>query len=377
MTNLGFACTWDRDPRTTWSGTPWHLRAAIRRLGAGHTVTDVGIDLPNPLRGVLRGVSARRSGGRWVARWEHWPAWRRAAERRIGARARREGCDAVLEIGDLAAVDRPYFVYQDLSAALVAGDDLRAGREEFFRLLDTPARMARRIAWQRHVYRHVTGVFAMSRWLADFLVEREGLPRAAVHVVPPGATGLEGAGPLPARADDAPRRRLLFLGTEFRTKGGDQVVAALRLLRREVDPEMTLTVAGPRAWPLPGEPPDGVRFLGRVPRGQVVPLLDAHDVFVMPSRLEGFGIAFVEALGRGVPCVARRACAMPEIVDEGRTGGLVTGDDPSDLAEVVARVLADDRIHLEARARAADVAAFYTWDRAAADMVGVIEASSG
>ncbi len=376
VATLGFACLWDRDPRTTWSGTPWHLRAAIRRLGDGPAVVDAGLDVPSALRTAMRAVSARRSRGRWIARWEHWPVWRRAAERRIRARARREGCDAVLEIGDLAVVDRPYFVYQDLSALLVAEDRMRAGREEFFRLLDTPARVARRIAWQRHVYGNATGVFAMSRWLADHLVEHEGIPRRAVHVVPPGATSLAGAGPLPARPADAPRRRLLFLGTEFRTKGGDQVVAALRVLRREVDPRITLTVAGPRSWPLPGAPPAGVTFLGRVPRERVVSLIDAHDVFVMPSRLEGFGIAFVEALGRGVPCVGRRACAMPEIIDDGETGALVEGDDPSDLAEIVARVLADDRVHAQARARAAEVAGFFTWDRAAADMVRAIEASS-
>ncbi len=278
----------------------------------------------------------------------------------------------MLEIGDLAVLDRPYFVYQDLAAALVASDELRAGREEFFRLLDTPDRISARIDWQRRVYGEVTGIFAMSRWLADFLIEREGLAPETVHVVPPGATSLEGAGPLPERRNEERRRRLLFLGTDFRTKGGDQVVSALRLLRRDVDPEITLTVAGPRTWPLAGEPPEGVTFLGPVPRARVVPLIDAHDVFVMPSRLEGFGIAFVEALGRGVPCVARRACAMPELVEEGRTGALVAGDDPSDLAEVVARVLGDEHIHTETRARAASVAAFYTWERAATDMLRIV-----
>ncbi len=282
----------------------------------------------------------------------------------------------MLQIGDLAVLDRPYFVYQDLAAALVASDELRAGREEYFRSLDTPRRLESKLAWQRRVYAGVSGVFAMSRWLADFLVEHEGLAPESVHVVPPGATSLSDAGDLPERPGDRPRRRLLFLGSEFLTKGGDQVVAALSVLRREVDPAITLTVAGPRAWPLPGPPPAAssssvpCRAGGRAPDR-------AHDLLVMPSVLEGFGIAFVEALGRGVPCIGRRACAMPEIIDEGRTGALVDGDDPEELARKVAEVLVDDRIHAEARRRAAGVASYYTWDRAADDMVRVVEKALG
>ena len=120
----------------------------------------------------------------------------------------------------------------------------------------------------------------------------------------------------------APRRRLLFVGwgtdvSDFYRKGGDLVVAALALLRRDHDPRITLTVVGPETWPLPGSPPDGVRFLGSLPAHEVAPLYDSHDLFVMPSRMEAFGIVFTEAVARGLPCVARDAYAMPEIVTPG------------------------------------------------------------
>jgi len=74
--------------------------------------------------------------------------------------------------------------------------------------------------------------------------------------------------PLPERA--APRRRLLFVGRvnhdfDFYAKGGDLVLATLALLRRDHDPRITLTVAGPENWPVPGSPPDGVPFLGSLP----------------------------------------------------------------------------------------------------------------
>ncbi len=370
---LGFACAWTADQRTTWSGTPWALREALRRLADGPQVVDVGIAVPQWARTGLNLASARRHRGRWVAGWPEWTACRRVTERHIAARTSAEGCDATIQIGDLAVLERPYFLYQDLAAALIARDDMRAAREEYFPMLKGRRRLAAKLAWQRRVYAGAAGIFAMSRWLADFLVEHEGLRPELVHVVPPGATSLSTAGPLPQRDPGRPRRRLLFLGSELRIKGGDQVVDALQVLRRDVDPGITLTVAGPRSWSLPTPPPQGVDYLGPVARERVVGLIDSHDVVVMPSRLEGFGIVFVEALGRGVPCVGRRACAMPEIIDDGRTGALVDSDDPVELAEVVAKVLADDQIHATARSRAAAVTGHYTWDRAAADMAAVID----
>lgn len=127
----------------------------------------------------------------------------------------------------------------------------------------------------------------MSRWFARSMVEQTSVPPGKVHVVHPGVSlgrafhngdlamgPVNGQGehklhrPLPERA--APRRRLLFVGRvnhdfDFYAKGGDLVLATLALLRRDHDPRITLTVAGPENWPLPGSPPDGVPFLGSLP----------------------------------------------------------------------------------------------------------------
>jgi glycosyltransferase involved in cell wall biosynthesis len=74
--------------------------------------------------------------------------------------------------------------------------------------------------------------------------------------------------------------------------------------------------------------------------------LDA-DVFCLPSLQEGFGIAFVEAMAAGLPIVAVRAGAVPEVVEDGVTGLLVPPSDPSAVAGAIIRLL-DDR---EARFR--------------------------
>ncbi|WP_448631442.1 glycosyltransferase family 4 protein [Cellulomonas soli] len=146
-------------------------------------------------------------------------------------------------------------------------------------------------------------------------------------------------------------------------------MAALALLRAELGPQVTLTVAGPERWPLRGEVPDGVEFLGPVPRARVGELMDSHDLFVMPSRMEGFGMVFAEALTRGLPCIGRDACAMPEIIDPVSGGRLVGSERPDELAQVIAGALADDALYAACAEQADARRAHYTWGRAARDVL--------
>jgi glycosyltransferase involved in cell wall biosynthesis len=84
---------------------------------------------------------------------------------------------------------------------------------------------------------------------------------------------------------------------------------------------------------------EAMRFLGF--RDDVPRLLAAADLFVLPSRWEGFGLSVLEAMRAGLPVVAAAAGALPEVVLAGRTGLLVPPADPAALAGAIRSLLAN------------------------------------
>lgn len=85
---------------------------------------------------------------------------------------------------------------------------------------------------------------------------------------------------------------------------------------------------------------DRVIFAGV--RSDIPRQLAAMDLFVLPTRREGFGVAFAEAMSMGKPVVGSDIGPIREVVVDGETGLLVPPDDPERLAQAIITLLADE-----------------------------------
>lgn len=179
-------------------------------------------------------------------------------------------------------------------------------------------------------------------------------------------------------SDPATPLRLIYIGRLAREKGLFELMQAVRLAHT-AGTRVRLVVAGcgPDEAPLRQFAVElglesVVSFAGPVSGNGKIELLGAADVFVLPSHGEGLPYALLESMAAGVPVIATRVGAIPDVVLGGLHGLLVPLQDPKAIAHAIAR-LAGDRVLL-ARMSAAcrmRIAGGYSIDRLAGDFCGL------
>jgi glycosyltransferase involved in cell wall biosynthesis len=135
-------------------------------------------------------------------------------------------------------------------------------------------------------------------------------------------------------------------------------------LRACAEVDVDVRVAG--GWV--GPPQDRVRYLGRVSDDELVELYRGAAAYVDTSRYEGFGFQVLEAMACGAPVIATGGTSIPEIVGD---AGIVCA--PDELAEQLRRVLGDDTLAAELRAKGLARAAQFTWERVARTIADAVD----
>jgi glycosyltransferase involved in cell wall biosynthesis len=195
--------------------------------------------------------------------------------------------------------------------------------------------------------------------------EKLGYPRHRIYVVPYGGDFTS------RKVDVEPPRirrrrvgplRLLFVGQVLYRKGLHHLLAALRL----VDPgEVELTMVCREVSDLESllPLPENVHLRRAVPDTELTQLFHEHDLFVMPSVVEGFGLVYLEALTCGLPIICTENTGGPDILDAGGGGVVVPAGDPSALAGEIERLAESDSLLGQLQAEAALVASEFTWEK--------------
>jgi glycosyltransferase involved in cell wall biosynthesis len=229
---------------------------------------------------------------------------------------------------------------------------------------------------EQEALKHVRAVIVTSDMTAATLAQDYGVLPATITVATPGID----------RPDNAwlhqpnPVPQLLAVGTITPRKAYDVLVDGLA---RIADLNWHCTVAGSleRACETVAAVrrqiqdhglEDRIALIGEVadPR----PLYETADIFVLPSRYEGYGMAIAEALAYGIPVIATHVGAIPDVVPQS-AGILVPPDDPGALTDGLRRLIESPsrRQELAEGARAA-ARRFAHWRDTAARVASAIDA---
>jgi N-acetyl-alpha-D-glucosaminyl L-malate synthase BshA len=213
------------------------------------------------------------------------------------------------------------------------------------------------------------GVTAVSNYLRDETYRAFGCGSCDVRVVPnfvnlqeyrPGEDGCRGT--------VAPEsHKVITHVSNFReVKRVKDVVRVFARVRRAMPATLVMIGDGPERVDAENEArdlavTDDVRFLGRL--DSVASLLQASDLFILPSQTESFGLAALEAMACGSPVIASRAGGLPEVIDDGVNGILEPVGSVEAMGRRAVELLRDPTRHAAMRAAAIAKAQQFSADR--------------
>lgn len=207
-------------------------------------------------------------------------------------------------------------------------------------------------------------VTAISTFLADWAKQRGS---KNIVIIPNGADIKTFAGE-PVAHDGFV---LVTTSRLYRKNAIDDVIRALPMLPDSV--RFLVLGSGPEEIPLKAlAKKEGVgarvEFKGYVEHKDMPPYLHAADLFIRPSRSEGQGASFIEAMAAGLPVIATMVGGIPDFLKDGETGYAVEVNNPKSIADAVLRAMnnADERRAIAHNAK--ELSKRYDWDMLARRM---------
>ncbi|MFL5402594.1 MAG: glycosyltransferase family 4 protein [Gemmatimonadales bacterium] len=311
-------------PRTGIEVYMEQLMAALGRTGRVRLTALTWEPLGLGLEGVTEVIPARRpdfrAGSVPATLWKLWfDQWR--------CLGRRPGSGPILYHGMEGFL--PYSL-RSRDRAIVTVHDL--GWQAHPELYNKRLRLMYRglFPW---VVRRANRFIAVSRYTADDLVRRAGVPASKIDVV---YHGLDPVFARPARPKDSevpyvlavggvsPRkntRRLITAFSRWRGRGGNRSRYRLLITGTSLDADFSQN----------GSLPEGVSLLGYVDKAELPGLYAGAAAFLYPGIYEGFGLPIIEAMASGTPVVTSRTGAAPEIA-----GGAAVLVDPFEVESIEA-----------------------------------------
>lgn len=352
------------------SGTVRSIVDALRQVPC--TVITANVDLGGASKAVAALASFSPDRRRWGVKYHTGALPFALRSARANAALRRAApVDAIIQYGSTflasASGATPYYLYMDSNMVMAQHAPVS------WATILTPRQVEGVVDRERHAYAHVSGILAFSEHARRSFVDELEVPAARTHTVFAGPNlVLDGTERQQRPATGTPT--ILFVGVEFERKGGPQLLAAFRAVRERL-PEAQLLIVGPRELAV-NEP--GVTVVGHLrkddpaDRARLMNCYARSTVFCLPTRYEPFGVALLEAMHHGLPCVATSKWAIPEIIEEGRTGYLVELDDTAQLADRLIRLLSHPADAAAMGAAGRDRARrLFSWDSVAKRMLDV------
>jgi glycosyltransferase involved in cell wall biosynthesis len=192
---------------------------------------------------------------------------------------------------------------------------------------------------------------------------------APVSIIPYGFPPV--SAPKTYKAVQGRKLRLLFVGSLSQRKGIANLFEAIEDLEDEI--ELTLIGNKPvHNCLVLNNAVKKHRWIPGLPHDQVLAVMREHDVFVLPSLFEGFGLVITEAMSQGTPVITTERTCGPDIISHGENGWLVRAGSSEDLREQIRTILSDPSVVESVGKNARQTASERPWSCYGQQLAGAI-----
>lgn len=332
MNNLYYVVNWENDKQKAWSGTKYGLYKALSKLYRLNT-----LELTNPSSSIVIKIIKY-----FFCHKNDFGIKEILYNRNKIVKSLKKEKSTFFQFSEII-LDTDLFstyIYQDLSVSYVKY--LYEKEKDIFEysgfLNNSKKAIYSRFNMQESYYKNCKVIFTMGKWLEKYLVEDCGFPKNKIYHVGGGINVDKNL----INPQNKAGNKILFVGRDFKRKGGHLVYEAFRSLKKNI-PNLELYVAGPNNDPIES-PINGYHYLGDCTHKELSDLYNRCDIFCMPSYFEAYGLVFIEALTYGLPCIGRNCYEMPYFIKDNETGFLLKHDDVSELSSLIIKLLKNDKI---------------------------------
>lgn len=333
---INYVVKWDKDDwRKTWSGTPAHILDALIGLGVDVNVISIGNMFTHHFIEFLHKILMKVRGSRDYQRFDIL-----VSEKELSKLYKKgvfgEAPTIVFTQYDFPGIKNTY-VYQDFSVEFLE----RFGEEHPEYKKYTPVKgnvkyknVSERLIRAEKYKKSCKGFLTMSHFLEKEYIENDHVSADRVHWCGGGCNAeVENKESIQKNG-----KRFLFVGKDWYRKNGPLVIEGFLAVQKSIQ-DAELYVLGPNNRPADIPQNARIHFEGEVPFEKLPQYFNICDFFVMPSKVEAYGIAFAEALTFGLPCIGRDAFAMPEFIEDGITGVLMKTETPEEMEQAMILII--------------------------------------
>ena len=179
-------------------------------------------------------------------------------------------------------------------------------------------------------------IVSWSKWAAQSLIDDYKVPQEKIIIVPPALAKKDASYTLRTK-ESTGKLRLLFVGGDLKRKGIDILIA---LMNEGLENVCELDIVTKDKIEITSES-IRLHYGLKYDSPELINLFAAVDVFILPTTMDMLAIVLIEACAAGLPSISTNIAAIPEVVEDGRSGFLIAPQDKTALKIAIERFVSD------------------------------------